>query len=239
MNAMTSGKIVMGGLIGIVGSMLGGCMLPTKAPVITQYQNFYRPDQRRIAVLPFQNSTPESGIGLRMSNQISNGLANSGAYEVFTRHELGDVLQERELAEAGIITDEMARRLGNLRSVHLLVTGSIDRYEIVTQKEVHFKRIPIWSTDSHGKRTLMGFDKTPETWTYHRAMVECNVKVIDTTTGRQVAQIHEVIDRHSRGSQYVENTTVLLRQAEQEVVARVVEALAPPPGELVYQYLGK
>ncbi len=194
--------------------------------VVYQYPDFYQPDLKRVAVLPFASRVPDRSAGPRISDKVSAILTNNRTYEVYTRQNLADLLAEKDLADAGIIDADTAMEIGRLKSVQALICGVCNRYEAVSRTEQRVHNVPIWGQDERGRQVIVGFRPVPYTWLRYDAFVECQVVVIDTQTGLQIAAVHDPTTAWAEGSPPGVAMADLLRRAEEDQVARIVQAIA-------------
>ena len=216
------------GLGSLLWPLLAGCDGGSRKSKIWvyQYPDFYKPDLKRVAVLPFADRTRHRGAGGRIGDRISAILTNNGTYEVYTRQHLDDVLSEQDLALAGIVEADLARKIGRLKSVQALICGVCDRYEVTTRNETRYNTMPVWGKNRQGQPVITSWKKIPYPWTRHDAFVECHVVVIDTVTGRQIAAVHEPSSTWAAGSPPKYAAADLLRYAEQDQINRIVRAIA-------------
>ncbi len=194
--------------------------------VVYRYPEFYQPELKRIAVLPFRNPPQARGAGRRISDQVATALTKNRTYEVYTRTHLADILAERDLADAGIIDAEVAMQIGQAKSVQALVCGSCDHYEVVTHNETRFQPVPVWGRNPQGQPVIVRWKQEPYTWTVHEAVVKCNVVVIDALTGRHIWAANEPSSVSVSGSPPKGNPRDLLAAAENDQIARIIRALA-------------
>jgi hypothetical protein len=215
-------------LCAAVAPLIVGCAGSGKKDKIWvyRYPDFYRPELKRIAVLPFGNRTRVGGVGGRISDKVSAILTNNRTYEVYTRAHLSGIEKELKLAESGIIDPDAAKRIGRLKSVQALICGVCNRCESVTRKETRYNRVPVWGRNPQGQRVITGWRKVPYRWARHDAFVECNVVVIDCGTGRQIAAVHRPSNLWASGSPPKYAPADLLRQAEEDQIKRIVQAIA-------------
>ncbi|HVP13148.1 MAG TPA: CsgG/HfaB family protein, partial [Phycisphaerae bacterium] len=200
--------------------------------VVYQYPEFYQPDLKTIAVLPFRDPPQAPGVGARISDQIAMLLTKNGTYEVYTRTHLADVLAERDLADAGIIDADQAMQIGQAKSVQALVCGICARYETATKNETRFMPVPVFGRDARGKQVITGFEQKPYPWTRHDAFVECNVVIIDAKTGRHIGAVNEPTNVSDSGSPPHKGPPELLAMAEEEQVVRITRGLAVTRSEI-------
>ncbi len=212
-------------VVGMASGCGGGGSKKSKIWVY-QYPDFYQPSLKRVAVLPFANRTRVAGVGARISDTVSAILTNNGTYEVYTRAHLKDILAERDLADAGIIDGDVAIEIGRLKSVQALVCGVCDRYETATKHETRYRPEAIWGRNQQGQAVITGWRQVPYQWTRHDGFVECQVVVIDCTTGRQIAAVRQPSNWWASGSPPKYGPADAVRNAEQDQVARIARAIA-------------
>jgi len=193
---------------------------------IYQYPDFYTPNLKRVAVLPFADRTRRRGVGGRIGDRISAILASNPTYEVYTRQHLDDILSEQDLAMAGVVEADLARKIGRLKSVQALICGVCNRYEVTTRNETRYNTVPVWGKNRRGQPVITSWKKIPYPWMRHDAFVECHVVVIDTATGRQIAAVHDPSSSWASGSPPKYRPADLLRHAEQDQISRIVRAIA-------------
>lgn len=93
----------------------------------------YDGPQARVAVSRFTDKTGKGwwsgSIGDGMADMLATALFHSGRYIVLERQQLGDVLQEQDLAASGRIKKETAAPIGQIEGAELLVTGAVTEFE--------------------------------------------------------------------------------------------------------------
>ena len=193
---------------------------------VYQIPDFYQADLKRVAVVPFGNRTAMRGVGGQICDKISGILTNNGTYEVYTRQHLKDVLKEQDAVSAGILEADEAIRIGKLKAVQVLICGVVNRYETDTRSETRYNQVPVFGRDAAGNAVITGFRQVPYVWTRHDAFVECQVVVIDTTTGQQIAAFHNPSNIWASGSPPEYGPAEVLRAAEEDQVAKIVQAIA-------------
>jgi len=215
-------------LLAVAAALAAGCGGGSRKDKIWvyRYPDFYRPDLKRVAVLPFANRTRVRNVGRRISDKVATLLTNNRTYEVYTRTHLADVLKEHDLAAAGIVDADVAKRIGRVKSVQALVCGVCNRCETVTKNETRHNRVPVWGTNAQGQRVITGWRNVPYRWARHDSYVECNVVVIDCATGRHVAAVSDPSRFWATGSPPKYAGADTLRLAEDDQVNRIVRALA-------------
>ena len=128
-------------------------------------------------------------------------------------------MSEQDLAAAGIVDSEVARRIGKLGSVQALICGVCSRYGSAS-REVMVEK---WVYSQSGSYTV----KVPVT--LHEAIVECNVVVIDTSTGKQLAAVNSSAPfswrSDMRAPRNIRGMTVI-QVAESLCLMRILENIA-------------
>lgn len=161
--------------------LLAGCNAGKKSRItVVRYPDFYQPELKRVAVIPFGDQTGNPEVGKYMARRLETALINNKTYEVYTREHLKTLLAEDDLAAAGIIDSEMAKRIGQRGSVQALICGVCSRHasgsrQVTMEKWVYAKS---------------GSYKVQVPVTVYDALVECNVVVIDTATGRHLTGVN-------------------------------------------------
>lgn len=205
----------------------GGCGSSNKGKIwVYRYPDFYQRGLERIAVLPFADGARARGTGARISDKVSAILTNNGTYKVYTRQHLADVLKEKDLAAAGVIDSQVAKRIGKLTSVQAIVCGRCNRAETVTRRETRYNRVAVWGTNARGQRVITRWKQVPYKWWRHDGHVECQVHVIDCATGRQIAAVHSPSTFWASGSPPKYTAPDVLRFAEEDQVKRIVNSIA-------------
>jgi curli biogenesis system outer membrane secretion channel CsgG len=91
----------------------------------------YNGPKARIAVSKFVDKTAKgySDIGEGMAEMLTTALVNSNRYIVLERGELGQVLQEQDLAASGRIKKGTEAPTGEIEGAELLIVGAITEFE--------------------------------------------------------------------------------------------------------------
>ena len=82
---------------------------------------------RNIAVVDF-NGPRESGS--LASSVLTTTLVQNGFYKVFERDRIAQILQEHQLAQAGVVDESTARQVGQLLGVDALIFGQVISYDV-------------------------------------------------------------------------------------------------------------
>ncbi len=205
-----------------------GCGGGSKKDKITVYQipDFYSPDLKRVAVLPFADPPGRPGAGRRIGDRVAASLTNNGTYEVYTREHLRDILAEKDLADADIIDADVAMEIGKAKSVQALIVGRCNRFDYTTRHETRYMAVPIWGQDANGYPIITGYNQVPYQWYRHEANVNCHVTVLDCKTGRHIAAVNDPISYWAEGSPPKYNAQDCMNAAEQNAVANIVRGIA-------------
>ncbi len=126
-------------LIMAAAMVLNGCIPPptaevtsTGGPSIGEAQAVaYNGPKARIAVKRFDDKSAKGyrEIGDGMSEMLGTALFNSNRFIVLERQQLGDILEEQDLAKSGRIKAETAAPTGEVEGAELMVTGAITAFE--------------------------------------------------------------------------------------------------------------
>jgi len=101
-------------------------------PSVAQAQSIpYDGPQARIAVSSFTDKTAKGyyQIGDGLADMLTTALFHSNRFIVLERQQLGDVLQEQDLAAAGRIKPGTEAPTGEIEGAELLVTGAVTEFE--------------------------------------------------------------------------------------------------------------
>jgi curli biogenesis system outer membrane secretion channel CsgG len=101
-------------------------------PGIAEAQSIpYNGPKARIAVSRFADKSAKGygGIGEGMADMLTTALFNSNRFIVLERGELGEVLQEQDLAASGRVKRGTEAPVGEIEGAELLVVGAITEFE--------------------------------------------------------------------------------------------------------------
>lgn len=105
---------------------------PNAGPTIEQAQleSSHGP-KKRIAVKAFTMKTVRGGgaIGQGMSEMLTDALFKSGRFIVLERQQIGDVLQEQDLAATGRVSQDTAAPTGQIEGAELIIRGAVTQFE--------------------------------------------------------------------------------------------------------------
>ncbi len=211
----------------LLAATVGGCGGGDKGKIwVYRYPDFYSADLKRVAVLPFANRSADFAAGERISGRVSAILTNNGTYEVYTRQNLGDVLAEKDMQDAGIIEGDAAIQIGRLKAVQALICGVCDRFDVQSRQEIRYNTVPQYGQDIYGNVVITGWVNVPYQWERHDAYVECRIVVVDTETGRQIAAVAEPAHFWAEGSPPKLAAMDVLRRTEEAQIAHIVQSIA-------------
>jgi len=173
-----------------VGLLLYGCktlqpepeakVTEAGGPSIQEAQSVaYDGPQARIAVSQFTDKTRKGwysrDIGDGMADMLATALFHTNRYIVLERQQLGDVLQEQDLAASGRVKQDTAAPIGQIEGAELLITGAVTEFEGAASGAAGGGGG--WGSGVFG--AVFG--------AYKKAHMAIDVRVIDTRTSRIVA----------------------------------------------------
>ncbi len=228
--ACGAGRAVWCAMVALLGVGAGGCgggrAHTTDEIWVEQYPAFYRPELKSIAVVPFGNRTDVPQVGEAISDRVAALLTQNGTYEVYNRQHLREIVREQDAVLAGILSADEAVKIGRLQAVQALICGDVYSYGAETKEETRYRSQRVWGRDPYGRPVVIGERRLAYPYQRCEAIVECNVVVLDTTTGRQLAAFHEPTTLSAEGSPPGRSAEDLLRAAEEDQVRRIVSAVA-------------
>jgi curli biogenesis system outer membrane secretion channel CsgG len=91
--------------------------------------------KKRVAVFSFEDKTDHSwhwwdgrGPGDGMADMLTTALVKSGKYTVIERNQINSLLQEQQLGQSGIVTEQSAAKAGKMLGVELAVIGAVTEF---------------------------------------------------------------------------------------------------------------
>jgi curli biogenesis system outer membrane secretion channel CsgG len=128
--------------------------------------------KKRVAVFTFEDKTDHSYAwwdgrppGDGMADMLTTALVKSGKYTIIERQQIASLLQEQQLGQTGVVTEQSAAKIGKMLGVELAVVGSVTEFGY-SQKNVG------GSLKGFG----LGFKN-------QKAVVAVDVRLINTTSG--------------------------------------------------------
>jgi TolB-like protein len=104
----------------LIISLLCACLLCT--PAVADFK------KTKIAVLDFRpqgNNFENADMGKIVAEWLITAFVKEGRFEVIERKLLGEVLEEQQMVEAGIVNQETASEIGKLLGVKVIISGSV------------------------------------------------------------------------------------------------------------------
>ena len=106
--------------------MLGSVLVFTDSPAQLK---------KRVAVFTFEDKTEHRWTwwdgkppGDGMADMLTTTLVKSGKYLVIERTEINQVIQEQQLGQTGMVTEQSAAKVGKLLGVELAVMGAVTEF---------------------------------------------------------------------------------------------------------------
>lgn len=99
----------------------------------TAYADF---EKTKIAVLDFRvqgNDFGTDDMGKIVAEWLITDFVREGRFEVIERKLLGEVLEEQQMIEAGIVDQETASEIGRLLGVKVIISGSVVKIQEVVE----------------------------------------------------------------------------------------------------------
>ncbi|MBN2103044.1 hypothetical protein JW835_03290 [bacterium] len=144
--------------------------------------------KKRIAVFTFEDKTDKSyywwdgrSPGDGMSDMLTTALVKSGKYTVIERQQIAQLLNEQQLGQTGIVTEQSAAKIGKMLGVELAVVGAVTEF-------------------GHSKKDMginvkgFGFGTKSQ-----KATVAVDVRLINTSTGEIITAESVRKDESSSG----------------------------------------
>lgn len=128
--------------------------------------------KKRVAVMTFEDKTDkryrwwdgrQPGDG--MADMLTTALVKSGKYVVLEREEIGKLMEEQQLGQTGVVTEQSAAKVGQMLGVELAVMGSVTEFG---------------NTQDEKGGKVKGWKVGVKTQT---ATVAVDVRIVNTSTG--------------------------------------------------------
>lgn len=88
--------------------------------------------KKRLAVVDFENKTPDYWWGERLgraaSDMLVNSLVKTNKFTMIEREKLQAILNEQGLAKSGAVTTQTAAKVGQLLGIELIITGAVSEF---------------------------------------------------------------------------------------------------------------
>lgn len=139
----------------IAGALLGGCSTPM---VITQIPEFYTPDLKYVAVVPFRSEVPDKpNAGTSISENVTRAFMGTGTYNVSGSQDLAALENQRDLMiyAKGGDAGAMAMKLKNLKNLQAILVGTVTTYSATSMSQPRTE--PQYAYDRNGNQYLVGY----------------------------------------------------------------------------------
>ncbi|MDD3619879.1 MAG: DUF799 family lipoprotein [Desulfobulbaceae bacterium] len=97
----------------------------------------------RVAVLPFQNNTPDNFAALRIRDITTTQILALGLFDVVEKGVVDSVLQEMAIDQNRPIDSLLLKKLGNRLEVNAFVHGSVDDIVQVSQGAFSYPQVSL------------------------------------------------------------------------------------------------
>jgi hypothetical protein len=203
--------------------------------LIVHHPNWNYEAYERIAVLPGSTLEPQAMTdAARLADQLETYLAGNGAFEVVSRANLRDVMQEQDLAKIPDMVDQgTAMPTGMIRIAQAIVDTRITEYRLTRTRQI--EQVPVYARDRkgrvirrNGQPIVTGHQNVP-VFT-HAAEVGGSVRVIDTATSQiLMSRATRVAPRPltSRGEPPRATPEQIAAQAVQAMAVEFYQTIAP------------
>jgi hypothetical protein len=101
-----------------------------------------------------------------------------------------------------------------------------DQFASANQQETRTREVPIWGKNAKGWPVITGYRTERYLWQRNDAVVQCNIVVIDTATGRQIAGINEMSHLYAEGSPPRFSQWQVMQLTEADQLTRILRAVA-------------
>jgi curli biogenesis system outer membrane secretion channel CsgG len=137
---------------------------PASTPPEEEAPVMHRGPKKRVGVVAFENHAQLGGpqLGEAAADILTTHLQKSGAFIIFDRRNMADVIHEHEIGMSGLADPATVLQMGLIKVLSAIVVGSIQEYAETTED----------------RAMLVAIQRI------QRARVVVNVRVIDTTTGQ-------------------------------------------------------
>gem|GEM_PF-1259997 len=168
-------------------------IIPDYRDAVQRQEESFEEALQRVAILPFQNSTPYGGqySGL-LTNQLINKCINAGlTYVVFvSRAHLDRIIQEYELTVAGAVDPATAMEIGQLEGINFFITGNLTQISEQTTSPSFVERThnkTVTALDSTGKEIKKTETIFYREYTSRRTIqLGASYQIVDVETGRYI-----------------------------------------------------
>lgn len=185
---------------------------------------------RKVAVLgfPYTDGAASKGSGI-IQERLTTYLAEGGAVQVVERQLLQKILDEKKLAQTGLLDAETSKELGKVLGVTALVTGTLN--DVGRGKtEINARAI-----EADTGRILSAGQATVETtW----GPAQPPVAVVDPrpATGKNVAQLAILLDTSNSMDGLISQAKTQLWRIVNEIAGAKKDGAVPTVQVALYQY---
>jgi curli biogenesis system outer membrane secretion channel CsgG len=159
--------------------------------------------KKRIAVFSFEDKTDHTwhwwdgrGPGDGMADMLTTALVKSGKYTVVERKQIAAILQEQQLGQTGVVTEQSAAQVGKMLGVELAVVGSVTEFGY-SKKE------------TGGRLKGIGLGLSSQ-----KATVAVDVRFINTTTGEIITSDNVRKEESAKGVSFSSNELAFRDQSD-------------------------
>jgi len=132
---------------------VGGC---SKKIQVVQVPEFWTPELKTIAVVPFTNATRDRGAALVVADALAAALRTNGTYRVYNRNELEQLLNERDRQIAfGSDPAAAAKQISAIPNVQAILVGTVNTYAV--DRQVDHRKQPQYAYDENGNPYVIGY----------------------------------------------------------------------------------
>jgi len=196
-----------------------------KKIVVYQYPDFYTPQLKKIAVVPFRNASDNQQAGQVISDKLAAAMMANQTYRVFNRNDMQALMTEQDLQIAfGGDAAEAAEKFSKTGDVQAILTGTVQTYAATSRSEQRSE--PQYIYDKNGNPVYVG--NRVYTWTRNEANVSVTaalIKVPDGTTIHATAVPAQAM-APSEGSPPRMDPYACLSCAADATIAQLVEEFA-------------
>lgn len=185
---------------------------------------------RKVAVLSFPYTDGSSALGSRIvQERLTTFLAEGGSVQVVERQLLQKILDEKKLAQTGILDPRTSQELGRVLGVNALVTGTLNDLT-GGRTEINARAI---ETDS-GRILSAGQAVITNTW--GKAQPTALVDDPKPVRGKHLAQIAILLDTSNSMDGLITQTKAQLWRIVNEIASAKKDGKVPTLQVALYQY---
>jgi curli biogenesis system outer membrane secretion channel CsgG len=167
---------------GLIWAMAAAASAPARADPPAPYQGL----KKTVAVYQFKSADSSSPMGEAAASSadaltamLTDALIRDGRFVVVEREDLGDIAIEQKLGHQASTTKETAAQAGKMIGASLIINGAVTKYEPDARA----------SSISIGVPVAGGLAENGLGFTHGHALVEIELRVIDSTTGQVLTTV--------------------------------------------------